>query len=585
MATAFIILPLRGARAPSRSLSDHGRPQDRGSGLSRLHGVPNPPSLTSALRSLRSGGKKALGPPPAGRKRKLLQPSRLHPVDPPVEMDRRPLPLEAPPNRRVLKGVLHLSDHVHAGESVRPGLLPFHSLQRLSPFPGQVPDRSDPTAHLAFVEALNRRLHTAAAGMAAHDEMPDFQDRHGVFQNRPGRRVTLGEEIRDVPVNEELTRQGPSEEVQGLSRIAAAHKEEGRLLPPAMLAEGLRILPDPLIHEPKVPLQEPVRLPRSPSPTHHEDLTPFHRRSLPGCMDRSALRTFTFPGHRSVELRLAKKLARITTPAPGGPGNTWGRSNSRELDEPLRGLDCKIRMQLPPRQGWETCEAECLPLPPVPSMVMNRFTGHCRSPRRHRVPSHRPSRSLAALVPLQLAGQGDPYEATREEKPGRPHLEFLVQPADPGELGEGGRHNEVPEDGSGWWMGMLGEPEATRLFGGLWTLHLYRAHDGLSAHHLVGGTWWGFFGSTFINSHEGRTFAAGLARTVVDAQRRDAGLSLGYRAGALQGYDGRLHPLAERWPVIPAAELTLGLRYRSVGVQLNWALYVASVGGFVALEP
>ena len=61
--------------------------------------------------------------------------------------------------------------------------------------------------------------------------------------------------------------------------------------------------------------------------------------------------------------------------------------------------------------------------------------------------------------------------------------------------------------------------------------------------------------------------------------------SLGYRVGIVRGYDRRFVELAERWPVLPAAEIVTALRYRRIGVALSFAGIVASGSPFVALTP
>ncbi len=58
---------------------------------------------------------------------------------------------------------------------------------------------------------------------------------------------------------------------------------------------------------------------------------------------------------------------------------------------------------------------------------------------------------------------------------------------------------------------------------------------------------------------------------------------MGCRVGLLAGYDEQLTELAERWPVIPAAEVVADARYRQLGVQFGWAWIVLTLGGFVSI--
>lgn len=145
-----------------------------------------------------------------------------------------------------------------------------------------------------------------------------------------------------------------------------------------------------------------------------------------------------------------------------------------------------------------------------------------------------------------------------------------------------GAEREKADDG-GIWKGFWGEPEPNRIYAGLWALHLYRRHDGFSAHHLLGLNRGGWIGSTFVNSHGGRTWTVGVARTVAALGGQDGEISFGYRAGIIRGYDERLGDVAERWPVIPGAELTMAVRYRSIGAHVNYVYYITSVGFFLQL--
>ena len=140
---------------------------------------------------------------------------------------------------------------------------------------------------------------------------------------------------------------------------------------------------------------------------------------------------------------------------------------------------------------------------------------------------------------------------------------------------------DQPYDDSGWWAGLRGERAPDRLYAGLWTLHLTRTEDGLSQHHLLALGWRGLYLGTFMNSHDNRTWAAAMARSVVVLEGTDVGFSLGYRAGLMVGYDEQLTRLAGRWPAIPAAELVASLRYGRMGIQGQFAGIVTSFGMFI----
>jgi hypothetical protein len=191
-----------------------------------------------------------------------------------------------------------------------------------------------------------------------------------------------------------------------------------------------------------------------------------------------------------------------------------------------------------------------------------------------RLPPPWPALRVAALA-LLLAGalplQAQDRPASGERGPGMESEEGQRSPP------------EAPADGGHWWLGFRGAPEPNRLYLGIWALHLKRTEDGLSAHHLVGATWRGFYLATFVNTHERRTWSAGIGRNLVALNGSEGSLQLGYRAGLLAGYDRQLMEIAEKWPAIPAAQITADARYRRFGMQAGWSWIVVTFGGFVEL--
>ena len=129
----------------------------------------------------------------------------------------------------------------------------------------------------------------------------------------------------------------------------------------------------------------------------------------------------------------------------------------------------------------------------------------------------------------------------------------------------------------------MGIPEPDRIYGGLWALHLRRPGDGLSSHHLIGGTYRGIHAGTFVNTHEGRSWMLALGRSVIAARGSRGSMRVGYRVGLLAGYDEQLTDLAGRWPVLPAGKVVADARYRRLGLQVGWSWIVVTVGGFVEL--
>lgn len=172
---------------------------------------------------------------------------------------------------------------------------------------------------------------------------------------------------------------------------------------------------------------------------------------------------------------------------------------------------------------------------------------------------------LATMCPL--GGQDPPDLADPE---GVLEVDGIrTRPSDPGD--------------PGWWRGLRGTAEPNRIYLGIWALHLKRPEDGLSQHHLIGASWRGLYAATFMNTHERRTWSAGVGRAVVAVEGGEGSFMLGYRAGLLAGYDHRLMEIAERWPAIPAGQVTADVRYRRFGMQAGWSWIVVTFGGFVSL--
>ena len=83
-------------------------------------------------------------------------------------------------------------------------------------------------------------LHTATAGVARDNDMPDTQVQQCEFQDGLHVGVLKGYLVRDVPVHEKLTRFGPDHAVQALSAIGTTEEQERRPLALCQLGERVR---------------------------------------------------------------------------------------------------------------------------------------------------------------------------------------------------------------------------------------------------------------------------------------------------------------------------------------------------------
>ena len=110
-------------------------------------------------------------------------------------------------------------------------------------------------------------------------------------------------------------------------------------------------------------------------------------------------------------------------------------------------------------------------------------------------------------------------------------------------------------------------PERNRIIPGLWAMHPFEPHfpelDGTSG---FGGLYGHWFGATFVNSYDERTFILGIERNWLSLRRGLLGIGLGYRVGLISGYDERLMELARHTPVLPFGGVLLWTRVGPVSL-------------------
>jgi hypothetical protein len=119
--------------------------------------------------------------------------------------------------------------------------------------------------------------------------------------------------------------------------------------------------------------------------------------------------------------------------------------------------------------------------------------------------------------------------------------------------------------------------EPTRLYVGMWTLHLKDDAIGLTNNWVVGLAYRGFFGATFMNSFGRRAWTAGYQRTAVSSNHGPLTASLGYRLGAVSGYDGRFMNIARHTPVLPLASAFGNVDVGRVGIEVSYTFVIVSV--------
>jgi hypothetical protein len=118
--------------------------------------------------------------------------------------------------------------------------------------------------------------------------------------------------------------------------------------------------------------------------------------------------------------------------------------------------------------------------------------------------------------------------------------------------------------------------EPTRLYLGMWTMHAREIGGPIDSNWLVGVVYRGYFGGTFVNSFGKRAYTAGIQRSVLRYGESHTRGAVGFRVGAISGYDGRFMRLARQTPVLPIATVFGIVEHRRVGVELSYTLVVAS---------
>jgi hypothetical protein len=126
-----------------------------------------------------------------------------------------------------------------------------------------------------------------------------------------------------------------------------------------------------------------------------------------------------------------------------------------------------------------------------------------------------------------------------------------------------------------------GSPEPSTVYLGMWSKHF---HPGLTNNEMIAASLHGYFAGTFLNSWHERSYAVGIERSVHrDELGRNGAYSLGYRLGAINGYDSRLIKGAGSIPVVPFLQIVGNASWKKVGVQASYCWLVFTGGFFVRL--
>lgn len=120
-------------------------------------------------------------------------------------------------------------------------------------------------------------------------------------------------------------------------------------------------------------------------------------------------------------------------------------------------------------------------------------------------------------------------------------------------------------------------PKETRLYLGMWTTHLNANKPAIDPNWLVAVSNGHVFGGTFTNSFGRRAFTAGFQQQVARIGRGPLRDSVGFRIGAVSGYDERFMKLAKNAPVLPMLQVYNLFEVGRLGTELTVTWVVASV--------
>jgi len=116
-----------------------------------------------------------------------------------------------------------------------------------------------------------------------------------------------------------------------------------------------------------------------------------------------------------------------------------------------------------------------------------------------------------------------------------------------------------------------------RLYFGMWTAHLKRHPTRLDNNWVIGASYHGYFGATFLNSFGRRAYAGGIQRRILSREHEPLGFTFGYRLGFISGYDGRLMALARHTPVLPLVQPWASFEVGHAAIEVSYTFVVISV--------
>ena len=139
-------------------------------------------------------------------------------------------------------------------------------------------------------------------------------------------------------------------------------------------------------------------------------------------------------------------------------------------------------------------------------------------------------------------------------------------------------HYSSLSEESGWFRRFWGKPFLNRLYLGMWSLHFSSEKHHQNNNQLLGINWKGFYGGTFINSHDGRVYSGGWQRAMYRNHWQEFTVEAGYRLGLMYCPERYYGVMDSR--VFPLFQVVADVDFKQFGVQFSWAGVVATAGLF-----
>lgn len=140
-----------------------------------------------------------------------------------------------------------------------------------------------------------------------------------------------------------------------------------------------------------------------------------------------------------------------------------------------------------------------------------------------------------------------------------------------------------PRPRGGWATLWSKRTPHDRLIVGMVTVHVYDFSKPLDQNNALGLVRDGVLGATFITTHGPRGYVVAFERSWAEGRWGPFETMVGFRAGLVGGYDGRLFEQADHVPILPYAQPMGLLRWGGVTLDLTYTWVVMSLTAGVTL--